>query len=216
MALDGNGLIADLRFNEQGRPGRIPSATVKEGDLEKSSTRCNSLNDEWVEQLGDSGLRVDPGYLTQRNAQEGCELSPISFQQSHKYKTEMCKNFQLYNYCKWGDSCCFAHGRAELRSKTVFNYFYKTKICKHYHRDGFCPYSSRCQYFHFKSYEVCQDLLDSLTNKLLIRCAEDRRATLASLLESGERSQGRLPVFRNLHASGGNKSLYERFLDGSY
>ena len=28
-----------------------------------------------------------------------------------KYKTELCKNFMLVGKCKYGDLCCYAHGK---------------------------------------------------------------------------------------------------------
>lgn len=105
------------------------------------------------------------------------------FAQSQKYKTEICKNFELKGKCRWGENCCFAHGKAELRKKTLFNYFYKTKICKHFHKNGYCPYASRCQYFHFKTYQKFQELLESFSNKLFIRIKDDRGESLFSILE---------------------------------
>ena len=105
------------------------------------------------------------------------------FAQSQKYKTEICKNFDLKGKCRWGENCCFAHGKAELRKKTLFNYFYKTKICKHFHKNGYCPYASRCQYFHFKTFQKFQELLESFSNKLFLRIKEDRRESLFSILE---------------------------------
>ena len=105
------------------------------------------------------------------------------FAQSQKYKTEICKNFDLKGKCRWGENCCFAHGKAELRKKTLFNYFYKTKICKHFHKNGYCPYASRCQYFHFKTFQKFQELLESFSNKLFIRIKDDRGESLFSILE---------------------------------
>lgn len=106
----------------------------------------------------------------------------VYFTQSQKYKTEMCKNFELKGKCKWGENCCFAHGKSELRKKTLFNYFYKTKICKHFHRNGYCPYASRCQYFHFKTFQKFQELLESFSNKLYVRLKESPDETLGSVL----------------------------------
>lgn len=106
----------------------------------------------------------------------------VYFTQSQKYKTEMCKNFELKGKCKWGENCCFAHGKSELRKKTLFNYFYKTKICKHFHRNGYCPYASRCQYFHFKTFQKFQELLESFSNKLFVRLKESPEETLGSVL----------------------------------
>jgi len=65
-----------------------------------------------------------------------------------KHKTELCKNWELRGNCKFGDKCCFAHGRHELKSKTVTHDKYKTKPCKQYHQSSYCPYGQRCQYLH--------------------------------------------------------------------
>ena len=65
-----------------------------------------------------------------------------------KYKTEMCKNWELRGRCKLGDKCCFAHGRNELKAKVLTHVKYKTKPCKQYHQTGYCPYGQRCQYLH--------------------------------------------------------------------
>jgi len=65
-----------------------------------------------------------------------------------KYKTEMCKNWELRGRCKFGDKCCFAHGRNELKAKVLTHVKYKTKPCKQYHQTGYCPYGQRCQYLH--------------------------------------------------------------------
>jgi len=65
-----------------------------------------------------------------------------------KYKTEMCKNWELKGKCKFGNKCCFAHGRHELKAKVLTHVKYKTKPCKQYHQTGYCPYGQRCQYLH--------------------------------------------------------------------
>jgi len=65
-----------------------------------------------------------------------------------KFKTEMCKNWELKGTCKFGDKCCFAHGRHELKAKALTHIKYKTKPCKQYHQTGYCPYGQRCQYLH--------------------------------------------------------------------
>jgi butyrate response factor 1 len=85
----------------------------------------------------------------------GYPLSPdknMSFTPStpyvHKYKTEMCKNFETYGKCKYGDECSFAHGRSQLMVKSDVSAQYKTKECKKYAQTGYCPYGLRCQFIH--------------------------------------------------------------------
>mmetsp|Transcript_2181 Transcript_2181/g.2279 ORF Transcript_2181/g.2279 Transcript_2181/m.2279 type:complete len:212 (-) Transcript_2181:239-874(-) len=65
-----------------------------------------------------------------------------------KYKTEMCKNFELKGYCKFGDTCSFAHGRHELHEKVHLHEKYKTRPCQQFHQNGYCSYGLRCQYLH--------------------------------------------------------------------
>lgn len=60
-----------------------------------------------------------------------------------KFKTEMCKNFQLQGYCRWANNCSYAHGMDELRQKTHLNTNFRSKICKLFHRQGGCPYGLR-------------------------------------------------------------------------
>ena len=65
-----------------------------------------------------------------------------------KYKTEMCKNWELTGDCIFGDSCSFAHGSQELVSKVNMPKNYKTRPCKRFHEDLYCPYGPRCQFKH--------------------------------------------------------------------
>ena len=61
-----------------------------------------------------------------------------------KYKTEICKNWQLTGVCEFHESCSFAHGADELKEKTDIHKNYKTKMCKRFHKQGYCPYGQRC------------------------------------------------------------------------
>ena len=69
-----------------------------------------------------------------------------------KWKTEICRYWEIYGDCKFGDNCAFAHGDAELKKrKMTFNY--KTKPCKQFFELGYCSYGSRCQFSHKKENE---------------------------------------------------------------
>ncbi|CAH1983573.1 unnamed protein product [Acanthoscelides obtectus] len=59
-----------------------------------------------------------------------------------RYKTELCRPFEEFGVCKYGDKCQFAHGHAELRS-LARHPKYKTELCRTYHTVGFCPYGPR-------------------------------------------------------------------------
>lgn len=66
-----------------------------------------------------------------------------------KWKTEICRYWEMYGECKFGDNCAFAHGDSELKQKKLtFNY--KTKPCKQFFELGYCSYGSRCQFSHKK------------------------------------------------------------------
>lgn len=64
-----------------------------------------------------------------------------------KYKTELCKEFQIHNYCKYGMKCKFAHGSNELVQKH-YNAKFKSKLCKTFYTQGYCTYGLRCQFIH--------------------------------------------------------------------
>lgn len=71
-----------------------------------------------------------------------------------RYKTELCRPYEEFGMCKYGDKCQFAHGVAELRS-LARHPKYKTELCRTYHTVGFCPYGPRCHFVHNRE-EVIQ------------------------------------------------------------
>lgn len=60
----------------------------------------------------------------------------------------MCKNWELYGKCKYGDECSFAHGKVHMMIKKDVSVLYKTKLCRKYSANGYCPYGMRCQFIH--------------------------------------------------------------------
>ena len=65
-----------------------------------------------------------------------------------KYKTELCKYFEINGYCKYGDRCAYAHGKENLRSKVTNSTAYRTRKCVQFFENGYCPYGNRCQFAH--------------------------------------------------------------------
>ena len=65
-----------------------------------------------------------------------------------KYKTELCKYYEINGNCKYGDRCAYAHGKENLRSKVTNSSAYRTKKCFQFFEQGYCPYGSRCQFAH--------------------------------------------------------------------
>lgn len=69
---------------------------------------------------------------------------------THKLKTEMCKTWSLGFGCPYGNACSFAHGKAELKAKTLIPNHYKTVKCRDFHGNGFCKFGQRCQFLHLE------------------------------------------------------------------
>jgi len=65
-----------------------------------------------------------------------------------KYKTELCKFYELTGTCKYGDNCAYAHGKENLRAKVTNTTAYRTKKCIQFFENGYCPYGNRCQFQH--------------------------------------------------------------------
>ena len=65
-----------------------------------------------------------------------------------KYKTELCKFYEMTGRCKYGENCAYAHGIENLRSKVTNTTAYRTKKCIQFFDNGYCPYGSRCQFKH--------------------------------------------------------------------
>ena len=89
-----------------------------------------------------------------KNAQER-----VQFKQQYemKKKTELCKNFEMFGKCKYGDFCSYAHGAHQLQKKTHLPSNFMTKLCTQFHRDGICMYGERCQFLH-STYDLKNEL----------------------------------------------------------
>ena len=66
-----------------------------------------------------------------------------------KWKTEICRNWEMYGECKYGNNCAFAHGDTELKQRNL-SFNYKTKPCRQFFESGYCSYGIRCQFSHKK------------------------------------------------------------------
>ena len=66
-----------------------------------------------------------------------------------KWKTEICRYWEMYGECKYGNNCAFAHGDSELKQRKI-SFNYKTKPCKQFFELGYCSYGTRCQFSHKK------------------------------------------------------------------
>jgi len=72
--------------------------------------------------------------------------------EKQKYKTELCKAWELNAKCEYDDKCTFAHGEKELR-EVKRGSSYKTQTCRSFNEKGYCNYGKRCQYTHYSPRE---------------------------------------------------------------
>ena len=129
-----------------------------------------------------------------------------------KWKTEICRYWEMYGECKFGENCAFAHGDSELKQrKLTFNY--KTKPCKQFFEIGYCSYGSRCQFSHKKeSLEGKKDEISYV--KILNELNSESKIISHDLIE-----RPRLMVFENMAHSTLEESkscklkLYEDFIN---
>ena len=120
-----------------------------------------------------------------------------------KYKTELCKYFEINGYCKYGDKCAYAHGKENLRSKVTNTTAYRTKKCAQFFEQGYCPYGNRCQFAH--------QLKSNIINN-----PYDRGMTYGKILETISKLENvenikkliekpRLPIFKEICENNQNK-----------
>ena len=91
-------------------------------------------------------MRVDTLYGTTRSAKQALS-SETKAKFVSKFKTELCKNWIEAGFCRYRDTCKFAHGKEEM----VFSKHSsqsKNKNCKTYFKTGQCPYGPRCIFDH--------------------------------------------------------------------
>jgi len=86
-----------------------------------------------------------------------------------KWKTEICKYWEMYGQCKYGTNCAFAHGDSELKQRKL-SFNYKTKPCKQFFELGVCSYGVRCQFSHKKEDYIRQQnekgIIDTNNNQI--------------------------------------------------
>jgi hypothetical protein len=63
------------------------------------------------------------------------------------YKTELCRSYEEFGQCRYGNKCQFAHSLEELRP-VQRHPKYKTEVCKTFATTGTCPYGTRCRFIH--------------------------------------------------------------------
>ena len=119
-----------------------------------------------------------------------------------KYKTELCKFYEINGYCKYGDRCAYAHGKENLRSKVTNSTSYRTRKCSQFFENGYCPYGNRCQFAHQLASNIINNPYDrKMTYKKTLETISklENVENIKKLIE-----KPRLDVFKEIYA---NKSL---------
>lgn len=124
------------------------------------------------------------------------EIKINSFGLNKKYKTELCKYFEIRGYCKYGENCIYAHGEENLRLKVTNTNAYRTKKCYKFFENGYCPYGNRCQFAHQLASNIINNPYDkkmTYTKILEIFSEKEKIAYIDNIVE-----KERLPVFKEI------------------
>ena len=123
----------------------------------RDSMQSNQVIKKETRELGNQDKKGRKGTKSQAPADQA-QLPLI------KYKTKLCRHWQLTNTCALGDACSFAHGNEELRkfddpvpkSFPGLEYVgavhsnYKTQICRNFELNGMCSFGNLCCFAHGK------------------------------------------------------------------
>ena len=96
-----------------------------------------------------SNLLNTPKKLNKKNKFEIYENDyEENSEQQLKYRTELCKFYEMNGYCKYSSDCIFAHGKENLRENLCKKSGYKKRLCVNFFQKGYCMYGNRCQFSH--------------------------------------------------------------------
>ena len=133
------------------------------------------------------------GKETQKK-KEPYKTTPLDFKK--KYKTELCKYFEIRGYCKYGDNCAYAHGKENLRLKVTNTSAYRTKKCTQFFEKGYCPYGNRCQFAHQLESNIINNPFDKKMSYSKILETFSKIESLENIVNIIEKP--RLQVFKDI------------------
>lgn len=139
-----------------------------------------------------SSKRAKLAYETPKKHQTPMKNATLANSEPNmKFKTELCKNWEMTGRCNYGKKCQFAHGTSEIQAKGQLPEKYKLKLCKGFHTKGFCPYGSRCMFIHSQAQTQRYSYMESLRS-------------FVNILSVGEclGDFPRLPVFKDIDVQG--------------
>ena len=183
------------------------SDTISEEDLKDLSSSQNPLTSfEELEEYIENEIKNKFNNKKNNKKRQG-PFKSTAADFKIKYKTELCKYYEINGFCKYGDNCAYAHGKENLRTKITNTTAFRTKKCVQFFQKGYCPYGNRCQFAH----QVTSNIINN---------PYDRKMTYTKILETiskpenienikGLTLKSRLSVFKNIIS---NKKYIENTL----
>ena len=169
----------------------------KINEKEKEKERKNSLeNDSTGDEM--SPEKKNTKKKSRKNKKKG-NKAPFKGEAKDfkkKYKTELCKFYEMDGKCPFGDKCAYAHGKENLRTKVTNTTAYRTKKCTQFFEKGYCPYGNRCQFAHQLKTNIINNPYDekmSYTKILEIMSKKENVGNIKKLVE-----KPRLPIFKEI------------------
>ena len=150
--------MSKLRFSKKLRKDSNASNIPEEQIKNKFDYNYNNYNSTYTKKYKNKypssrKYSKDSSNLSTSNEDIQESIQPPNFKAKAsdfkiKYKTELCKYYELTGQCKFGNNCAYAHGIENLRSKVTNTTAYRTKKCIQFFENGYCPYGNRCQFQH--------------------------------------------------------------------
>lgn len=122
-----------------------PKDFVPQGDYGFSHRGKMHTSDSSL--MGNSSVDEDAHFLGEGNGAGALQGNGQHSSQNPLYKTELCRSFEEFGTCRYGNKCQFAHSLDELRP-VQRHPKYKTEVCRTFATTGTCPYGTRCRFIH--------------------------------------------------------------------
>ena len=118
--------------------------------IEENNKKFQLDSFSWIQNsLKKFTKKFEDDYFKNKKTEKEEEKEKEKEEQSQKkYRTELCKYFEINGRCKFGDNCIFAHGKENLRENLCKKSGYKKRPCVNFFEKGFCMYGNRCQFSH--------------------------------------------------------------------
>ena len=113
-----------------------------------------------------------------------------------KYKTELCKYYEINGFCRYGDKCAYAHGKENLRLKVTNTSAYRTKKCSQFFEKGYCTYGIRCQFAHQLGSNIINNPFDKKMSYMKMLETFSKIETIKNIKNIAEKP--RLQVFKEI------------------